>query len=141
MAYILQGMDVNVNVRVSGGVDLRFPASESIRDQLDRIEGKVSNIMATVAELESELVGINETTNAMADALTDVSHDVDDLIAKVQASDVTGALATAQAIKENLGAKVAELSEIASRHDSSAPVPDPEPEPGPDDGGPVSRRR
>lgn len=79
--------------------------------------------MATVQELETELTAINEQTNAISTVLVEVSSDVDDLIAKVQAGDVTNAIALAQGIKTSLGGMSTEVGNIAAKHTTDTPTP------------------
>lgn len=111
---------VTVHIHVDSPPEL-VEDIHDIKLALKRVEEKLRNIMATVQELEAELVSINEQTTAMGATMTEVASDVDDLLAKVQAGDVTAAVALAQTIKSNIAASASELSAIAAKHTPDAP--------------------
>ncbi len=91
-----------------------------IERKLDQILKGEKQIMATVAELESELNDINATTTAqgatlaaMGTTLTEVSSDIDDLIAKANAGDISGAVAIANSIRDSIAANGTTLQSTA----------------------------
>jgi predicted nuclease with TOPRIM domain len=55
---------------------------DDLRCQLDRIERKVDLMAQNIAELEAELVSINEATTRMADSLAEIDSDIDELLAR-----------------------------------------------------------
>lgn len=90
--------------------------------QLDRIEGKVDKIMATMAELENELNEINATTNLTAETLEEIAADIDNLLAGgvptggLSEADTNALFQKLREAREALQAQSVVQREIADKH-------------------------